>query len=342
MQYSLLSRFRGTLLGAALGDLYPTASQSDPQQSGSILPPAETLKESGGIPSTAPCLHWGAIATKLAQNLIQDGSHPYSWSDCLGPLSSSVAGLGGGSRTTNEVEADALVGSVGWAIAALPLMLCYHDHFPALRSHLAMLPGVAQANALVLGYTLARILQEQLNPTTLIAQILADLDLERTNWALADQLSEVQRLIRADASLAIAYRVLNSSTGSFASTMPVALALYCFLYTPEDFRLSLLRSSRHSAQLRLTNALVGAMSGCKNTTAGLPLRWRYPLQQRGESSFLLRARWGVDTETELLHLADFLLAHWAGFYHPSQALPLTRYRGAIAAPNVIRSFSTGP
>jgi hypothetical protein len=78
------------------------------------------------------------------------------------------------------------------------------------------------------------------------------------------------------------------------------------------------------------------MSGCSNTTAGLPLQWRSPFQQQCSDADLLRSRWGVETEIELLHLADLLLAHWAGFYHPTQPLPLARYRGAIAAPNVIR------
>lgn len=321
-------------MGAALGDLY-LACQSYPQPSGSLLRGVETLQESLDTPLTTTTPHWGAIATKLAQNLVHEGSQPYQWSDWLGQPSSEITGLGGRSHTEYGPDAHALEGSGGWAIAALPLILCYHDNFPALQSHLALLPGAAHTEALVLGYTLARILQDQLNPTTLIAQILADLELERTNWALADQLSEVQRLIHADASLAIAYRVLGSSTAPSASAM--ALALYCFLYTPEDFYLSLLRSNRYSLQRTLINALVGAMSGCKNTTAGVPLRWRYPLQQQGHSSFLLRSRWGIDTETELLQLADLLLAHWAGCYQPMQALSLTLYRGAIAAPNVMRS-----
>lgn len=324
------------MLGAALGDLSPAAGRSCPQPSGSILPLAETLAEGWGT-ATTTSPPWGAIATKLAQTFVQKGSQPYQWSDWLGQLSPAGTGLVGEGSTADVVEANTLEGSVGWAIAALPLMLCYHDNFSALRSHLATLPEAAQANALVLGYTLSRILQDQLNPTTLIAQVLADLDLDRTHWALADQLSEVQRLIRADASLAIAYRVLGSPASPAAATLPVALALYCFLYTPESFRLSLSRSNR-SSQLHLTNALVGAMSGCKNTTAGLPLQWRRPLQQQGDRSLLLQSRWGVDTETELLYLADLLLAHWAGFYQPVQALPLTRYRGAIAAPNVIRSL----
>lgn len=339
MQYSLVSRFRGALLGAALGDLWAAASlsssQSLPQNSASPfqLPP-QLIEVPSGSPiatPTATATHWGAIATTIARTLIQPGSQPSQWSDGrVLPPSETKSGGGEGSA------ADLLEQAAGWAIAALPLMLCYHDNFSDLRSHLSAIPAAARADALVLGYTLSQILQDQLNPDTLIAQILADLDLEKTNWALADQLTEVQYLIRAGASLAIAQRVLGASTALSATPMPMAMALYCFLGTPEDFRLSLLRSTRQFSLSTLTATLAGAMSGCSNTTAGLPLQWRSPFQQRYSDADLLRSRWGVETEIDLLHLADLLLAHWAGFYHPTQPLPLARYRGAIAAPNVIR------
>lgn len=339
MQYSLVSRFRGALLGAALGDLWAAASlsssQSLPQNSASPfqLPP-QLIEVPSGSPIATPAItatHWGAIATTIARTLIQPGSQPSQWSDGrVLPPSETKSGGGEGSA------ADLLEQEAGWAIAALPLMLCYHDNFSDLRSHLSAIPAAARADALVLGYTLSQILQDQLNPDTLIAQILADLDLEKTNWALADQLTEVQYLIRAGASLAIAQRVLGASTALSATPMPMAMALYCFLGTPEDFRLSLLRSTRQFSLSTLTATLAGAMSGCSNTTAGLPLQWRSPFQQRHSDAYLLRSRWGVETEIDLLHLADLLLAHWAGFYHPTQPLPLARYRGAIAAPNVIR------
>lgn len=334
MQYSLVSRFRGALLGAALGDLWAAASlsssQSSSQKSASPLQLIEVPSGSpiAALPATA--IHWGAIATTIARTLIQPGFQPSQWSDGR-VLPPSEARSGG-----ENSAADLLEAAAGWAIAALPLMLCYHDNFSDLRSHLSAIPASARADALVLGYTLSQILQDQLNPDTLIAQILADLDLEKTNWALADQLTEVQYLIRAGASLAIAQRVLGASTALSATPMPMAMALYCFLGTPEDFRLSLLRSTRQFPLSTLTATLAGALSGCRNTTAGLPLQWRSPFQQRCSDACLLRSRWGVETEIDLLHLADLLLAHWAGFYHPIQPLPLARYRGAIAAPNVIR------
>ncbi len=334
MQYSLVSRFRGALLGATLGDLWAAASlsssQSLPQNSAFPLQLIEVPSGSPIATPTATATCWGAIATTIARTLIQPGSQPSQWSDgrVLRPSETTSGG--------ENSAADLLEQAAGWAIAALPLMLCYHDNFSDLRSHLSAIPASERAEALVLGYTLSQILQDRLNPHTLIAQILADLDLEKTNWALADQLAEVQHLIRAGASLAIAQRVLGASTALSVTPMPMAMALYCFLGTPEDFRLSLVRSTRQFPLSPLTATLAGAMSGCSNTTAGVPLQWRSPFQQRCSDADLLRSRWGVETEIELLHLADLLLAHWAGFYHPAQPLPLARYRGAIAAPNVIR------
>lgn len=268
---------------------------------------------------------WGAIAITIAQALVHSASPSHQWRDWVIPSQFP------GDSLRNDGSADISEEVAGWAIATLPLLLCYHDDFSNLRSHLASIPVAARSNALVLGYTLACILQNQLNPATLIAQLLTDLDLEHTDWVLADQLAEVAHLIRSGASLAIAHRVLGTSTQ--ISFMP--FALYCFLRTPEDYRLSLLLSTRDCARPTLTSALVGALSGCMNTTAGLSIYRRNLFQNHDTDSLLLQSRWGVKTETALLDIADVLFAHWAGVYRPQQ-MPLTRHRWAIAAPNVIR------
>lgn len=324
VRYSLLSRFRGAILGAALGDLWAVTIYSRSQNS----PPVVRLVEKESCapiadPAAVP-MAWGAIATTIAQTLVHSASPVHQWRDWVIPSQVLSTSLGGDGSA--EIPED----PAGWAIATLPLLLCYHDDFSNLRSHLDQIPGVARSEALILGYTLARILRNQLSPATLIAQLLTDLDLEHTDWVLADQLAEVAQLICSGASLAIAHRVLQTSTQSSS----MSFALYCFLRTPEEYRLSLL-STRDCAQPTLTSALVGALSGCMNTTAGLSIYRRNSFQKHSIDSLLLQSRWGVETETALLDVADLLLAHWAGVYRPHQ-MPLTHHRWAIAAPNVIR------
>lgn len=317
-------------MGAALGDLWVATNHSRLQNLTSFVRSVEEPSCDPIADSAEASPEWGTIAITIAQTLVQPASQSHQWRDWLLPEQSQPAHSGSDNGSSEFFES-----SAGWAIATLPLMLCYHDNFPALQSHLAPIAASARSNALVLGYTLGHILQNRLNPTTLIAQILTDLDLDKTDWVLADQLAEVQQLIRSGASLAIAHRVLKAST-QFSSMPAMALALYCFLSTPDEYRLSLLLSTRYCLQPTLTGALVGALSGCMNTTAGLPINRRNSFQKYGTASLLLRSRWSVDTEAALLHVADLLLAHWAGVYHPTQTLPLTRQRWAIAAPDVIR------
>ena len=324
MRYSLLSRFRGAILGAALGDLWAVTNCSSLQNSTSVVRLAEKSSRAPIADPAAVPMAWGAIATTIAQTLVHSASPAHQWRDWV--ILSQFPRASSGDDDSAEIPED----PGGWAIATLPLLLCYHDDFSNLRSHLAQIPGAARSDALILGYTLACILQNQLNPTTLIAQLLTDLDLEHTDWVLADHLAEVAKLIRSGASLAIAHRVLETSTQ--ASSMP--FALYCFLRTPEEYRLSLL-STRDCARPTITSALVGVLSGCMNTTAGLSSYRRNSFQKHSTDSLLLQSRWGVKTETALLDVADLLLAHWAGVYRPHQ-MPLTRHRWAIAAPNVIR------
>ncbi len=313
------------MLGAALGDLWAVTNYSRSQNSISFVRLAEKSSCAPIAEPAAVPMAWGAIAITIAQALVHSAFPSHQWRDWVIP--SQFPGASLGEDGSAEIPED----PAGWAIATLPLLLCYHDDFSNLRSHLAPIPGAARSDALILGYTLACILQNQLNPTTLIAQLLTDLDLEHTDWVLADHLAEVAQLIRSGASLAIAHRVLGTST--HLSSMP--FALYCFLRTPEEYRLSLLLSTRDCARPTLTSALVGALSGCMNTTASLSTYRRDSFQKHGTDSLLLQSRWGVKTETALLDVADLLLAHWAGVYRPNQ-MPLTRHRWAIAAPNVIR------
>ena len=101
----------------------------------------------------------------------------------------------------------------------------------------------------------------------------------------------------------------------------IALAFYCFLSTPENFRLAVSRATRTSYQPHLTTALTGALAGAYNSIIGIPVSWRLTANR-------------ISQGTQRLSLAKRLIEVWAGVYDVSvltQDQPL-----AVAAPRVIQ------
>ncbi len=129
------------------------------------------------------------------------------------------------------------------------------------------------------------------------------------------------------------------------------MAFYCFLSTLEDLRLAVLRATYNSnskvqgitcLNSQATGAITGALSGAYNSTGGIPVNWRVLLWQENSTA------WGLMSFSQMLKLADALLAVWSGMYNyilnPSElkdercvialeVAPLSVY----AAPRVIRS-----
>ncbi len=101
----------------------------------------------------------------------------------------------------------------------------------------------------------------------------------------------------------------------------IALAFYCFLSTPCDLRLALLRAARCGEAAPVIAALTGALGGAYQGLGGLPLAWV------ATDSHV----WGIP-ETALHALAAHLFAAWSGVYAPAERMAVA----AIAAPGVIR------
>jgi hypothetical protein len=92
----------------------------------------------------------------------------------------------------------------------------------------------------------------------------------------------------------------------------------------QDFRLTLLQVAKEQPE---HGAIVGAQAGAAYGLTGIPPSWRHRLNRVGYASF-----WKLRSETELLQIADDLLAAWAGVYHPTQR----QNNPVVAAPRVIR------
>ena len=207
---------------------------------------------------------------------------------------------------------------------------------------------------LAAGYPIARALKEKLHPATAISQTISYLE---TDNALTEMLSQVQILLERGADLEKAATQLCKSAKTLAENsddrekrsqtnaivnpanlMPIALAFYCFLSTPEDLRLSVVRAARCGIAGQLTCALTGALSGAYNGAAAIPVEWRQALSVTGVASpaeSRESSLWGTDSAAKIVELATKLFAVWAGVYSPDGASEAAQ-APVVTAPYVIR------
>jgi ADP-ribosylglycohydrolase len=303
MRYTPLSRFQGTMLGAALGTILGANCRDRP---GSTPPKFwsdvtdwgfQPLASQPGLEGAVP---WGTMAVLHNQ----------------------------------EFEG-------GWAIATLPFALLYHEDLNLLRQQIQL--TVAQAHspaaeigAIVVNSAIALALQNRLQPSRLLPQLIADLQLSYLQPALAEQLTDVQtRLGEQTAEDLTAETVIPLD---FASLSPIALAFYAFLSTAENFRLSLLRAAQLSSSSAYISTLTitGALSGAYNGKAVLPIDWRKALHSVPENRSPLSLLWDVNSEAELLQYAQTLLAVWSGMYNSTQDFLSSRSPTVVTSPRTIR------
>ncbi|MGB3514723.1 MAG: ADP-ribosylglycohydrolase family protein [Microcoleaceae cyanobacterium] len=360
MQYSLLSKFQGALLGAALGDLVGCKIEQQVEQNHNYQ-------------------KWGEITVSCAKSLIiKQGFHQeywqktnkqwqQKWSDKssieisktsnlepskiifpkpdLGKLEEMVNNKSSNfSHINNDDTKDNLFNPTptNAVIASLPISLLYHEDEFKLQQKLQQWGAVWRnyleinpAN-LAIGYVMAQALTEKLDPLTLIPKTINYIGEQEP---LADQLKQVKILINQGASLEAATVQLSKSaksleqqqlsceeqqkSHSWASFIPISLGLYCFLSTPEDLGLAVLRAAR-TRWIRETCSIVGALSGAYNSSVGIPVGWRQTMGLQ-----LL----GTTNEVEIMKLAKSLWAVWCGVYNPEKTIhPMP----AVAASNVIR------
>jgi ADP-ribosylglycohydrolase len=210
------------------------------------------------------------------------------------------------------------------AIALLPVFLFFHEDFAKLRKNVENVTELWQnspistRDLLAIGYTLSQALQERLDPRELIPQLLtATVGLPEGITHL-QRLQKIDILIQQNVGLDEAVQTILTLSDTTTGDAAIALAMYCFLSTASDFRISVLRASRTGYQVPIVAALAGMLSGAYNSTIGFPLEWRLP----------------VPHQSKISHISSQLLAQWSGIYSvgdrpESILLP-------VAAPQVIR------
>ena len=342
MRYSLLSRFQGALLGAALGNELGDSSWSGQRLApegkraagqGALLVPATLAHWHPGITSekslSSTCASpWGSAATSCAHALVRTGR----WNELeMAAIGVRFAAGRMAADTVLEQPRASLI-AAECTLATLPIALFFHDNASKQQQRLVetvrlwQCPPGTEAGLLAVGYAIAQALQDRVEQLSLVPQTITYLKQSTANPTaplldLMDALEQVQALLQQGAGLLTAIEQLRVR-GTHLGNRAIALAFYCFLSTPDELHLAVLRAARSGEAAPLVCALTGALSGVHNSLSGLPLAWRM-----GGSIRL----WGV-SEQEMHQLAAHLVGVWSGVYDPEAATNAV----AIAAPGVIR------
>lgn len=212
--------------------------------------------------------------------------------------------------------------------ASLPVSFLFHDNRQKWRSHLGyfttrlQLDPIVQDWLYIFSYTLSAFLREESDSEGLISTLLDQVE-------TGSEVREVVKLIRnwqsKNQSLASIIGELNQ-VGSTVHTK-LAIALYCLLNSCEDFGLTLTRLNENF-DCGGVATIIGALSGAYNSEIAIPIEWDLEIANISGD--------GLGNRTQVLRLADELLAFWSGVYIdtllPSDLGTIT----TVASPRVMR------
>lgn len=358
---SLSNRFQGAFLGFALGyelgQLSFNEIHSQPTHSPlnlSVLP--KRISGMTPIVSSVSRRNQVTLLHKLTQSILQhQGFNAVDYEEQWKTWVQEELGVQSQPLTLIEAEKKSVVSVASQGVSlpnfefssegevatfTLPMALLFHDNFKPLQNFLLKRKedgkswGVTPTNqdgVLALASAIAQLFTEKLEPHQIIPQILPKLSPETT---LGAQLEQVQLLLEQNASLEIVVRhliqtaKLNRKPGESSKSektahqwTATALAFYCFLSTPEDYRLTVWRAIQTGYQPEVTSAISGALFGAYQGLSGIPVHWRFILKSQVDfavnSNLAQNATVESKTgEKQLRQLANQLLAVWSGVYHP--------------------------
>lgn len=279
MQSALLYRFQAAMMGAIVGETIGI------QASGRLPPRRYSLNE----------LMQFYAESLIDPNRIEDSSDPIFRE----PLTNAEA-----------------------AIALLPVFLYFHDDFTKLRQNVQTVLKVwqnlslSELDLLAIAYTLSQAFQESLNPRRLVSPMFDALLAPPEGIPKLQRLQQVETMVQQKMGLEDATQLILTLSDATTGDAAIALALYCFLSTAGDFRLSILRAAQTRYQVPGVTALTGALSGAYNSTIAIPSDWRSVLPG----------------QEEIQQLCTRLLASWSGMYHLNEKHMQMVSAQSIAAP----------
>jgi len=353
MKYSLLSQFKGALLGAILGEIIcqelSIVEGGKRKRENLISSQQKSFQEIGQNSSINRALS-GEIAIISARSLIKyEGLEledwQWLWERWQRKKLRETPNNGAVSAGPSELENSKWEEARAWEIvvASVPVAMLDREPETKLREKLNQIVEVCQGNLdvklnnLAVGYAIALGLKQKLDPETAIPKTISYLQEE---GPLVELLKEVQSLLekRADLETAItklsekAKAMQETLSGPTPSLMSLPLAFYCFLSSPENWELAVLRAARTGRGSQIC-AIVGTLSGVYNSIAGIPVAWRRSLDAR---PLKIQAMGEAATgEAEIIKLATSLWALWCGVYNP-EITDKIEVVPAVAPSNVIR------
>ncbi len=307
MKYSLLGRFQGCFEGMVTADDW---------RHGSSQPVSVTVRSGQASP-------WVDGAMQVAEALIQANDWP--------PPSMAL-------DTPQRFASGVTHGTL--AIATLPVALFFHDDLLLQQRHLRQAvqtwggtPSMADW-VTVFGYAIAQAMKEHLEPSQFIGHLLSC-------WNSAPELQP--RSPQSQPSLELLHSLVNQGAAARTAILAldkqlpqeektIALALYCFLSTPDSWHLSV----RHAARLFPAHpalcALTGCLSGAYNSSSGLPLAWKVASLQTSATSSS-----PPPIQIKGRELATRLFATWSGMFAASHRLAV--HTLSVASPRMSYSRS---
>jgi ADP-ribosylglycohydrolase len=201
-------------------------------------------------------------------------------------------------------------------MAAIPLGLWFHDDESRLHAAIRTSVGLG-VDAPIVGYAIAKILQEKLEPATFFWQLKQWLSTWEPEKPLPASLEIVEQGLQNQEPLAKVAQTLGKSNHP-QGEVAVLRALFCFLSTPDFPDISINRAIRNSQQAALVGSITGAFSGAYNGIAKLPVKWEIVLQETP-----IVQRWGVDSMEQLRSWSVRLLAAWCGTFTDRNAIACT-------------------
>ena len=243
----LVDKFPGGILGSVLGDILANNFQTQIQS-----------KEASDSIQLSP---WNQMSLSSLNLLSRGNLGQIDW--CAAYSSFLPAKFNG------------KIGSGELAVASLPIVLFFHDQPNVLREYLSEIAKLSQesncfAHLWIWSYGINLVLQEKIEAKDIITQLLNLKEAQETPFG--EQLETIQKLLCEQASLKKVEQELNKKEQS--NSLAIAQALYCFLSTPQQFRLCVSRSLQMKSQPYITATLTGAIAGVYNSWFGIPLDWR--------------------------------------------------------------------
>jgi hypothetical protein len=219
------------------------------------------------------------------------------------------------------VATNRLLEGDGHSIAITPIAMYLHDDVQLLQTTLSTigdryrLDRITVDSLLFLGTAIAYLLSERATPETLVPKVLESLP--TSDNRLTDQLKLIQECaVDTDQPSTITELIATIARRQQPFILPVAMATYCFLCTPNSYKLAVQRSAQIPRQPFVTLAMTGILLGTHNGLATIPASW-YAEGLRGAD--------------QLLQSAERLLSTWSGVYQLGRSV-----QGVVAAPNIMQ------